>query len=760
MAAMTVVVAILSGAVLAFAAGAARTSSAPDRYAASLGTTADGVISQDHGRSRIGEVAALPGAEAVQAATFVFGGVRKPGAEQPLDALVFVGSYAPMGARLVAGRDADPADDHQFVATRSFVDANHATLGDRFQLVTLTQEQSDKAGFSDEQPAGPTFDVTLVGIIDGPADADDPTTRVQPLAVFAPPLIDGTEVGVAVTIMAVWFRSGVDVPGFRTQVDSLPSSELFSLEPAVSVSASVRTAVQTQGRGLWLLAAVSALAGAAVVGQLIIRRVRLAPTERSRLSALGLTNNQLIGESLGRAAVPVLLGTVAGIGLAASVSGVFPTGFVRRMEPTPGARFEARVVLLGAALFVIAVLVGITVALLVRPRSDTARRPLPIIDRIAERAPSLSASTGFRFAFTRSERDAGSVRAAAIGLLVVVMLLVGSVTFGSSLRRVVSDRARYGENYDLLFGSGATTVSDELRAGVDGDADVASVVLLAPGLVHVGTSTLRLVGMDRVRGDLNPPILVGRAPAADDEIALGRLAAEDLHVGVGSQVTLDGDGPTQRFRVTGLAVVWSIGINDGIGQDGMVTMDGLRRIDPAAVASTVVGNLRPGAPAGSRERVLSDYGAADVGGEEVPVVIENLANVRNLPDVLAGVLGALAVLTVLHITVTSIRNRRRDLAVIRVLGANGRWVTSAAHWQATTFVALPVLLGALLGLIAGQVVFRAVIDRVGAVDQASFPLALVSLIVAGLLVLANLIAALPARTTRVMAPAMALRTVR
>lgn len=95
---MTVVVAVVSGAVLAFSAGAARTASAPDRYVDSLGPIADAVINQDHARSRSSEVAALPGSRSVQAATFLFSGLRRPDSDEPADGLVFAGTYQPLGA--------------------------------------------------------------------------------------------------------------------------------------------------------------------------------------------------------------------------------------------------------------------------------------------------------------------------------------------------------------------------------------------------------------------------------------------------------------------------------------------------------------------------------------------------------------------------------------------------------------------------------------------------------------------------------------
>lgn len=110
-------------------------------------------------------------------------------------------------------------------------------------------------------------------------------------------------------------------------------------------------------------------------------------------------------------------------------------------------------------------------------------------------------------------------------------------------------------------------------------------------------------------------------------------------------------------------------------------------------------------------------------------------------------------LTVVHVMVTSVRNRRRDVAVLRSLGADSRWITRVLHWQATTFLLLPLILGTPIGLIAGRLVFRTFADAVGAVPNASFPYAPLTVVAAGMVVLANAVAAVTARHARRLAPA-------
>ena len=172
---LTLIVAVVSAVVLTFAAGARRTSSAPDRFTAAVGGQFDGLIYQDHGRPRTTEIAALPGASSAASITFVFGGLAKGNAD--VDALVFAGTYDANGRRLVSGR-APRTDSDEFVASRSFIEETNASIGDTFDLVTLTQEQADSSGFDTPNPGGPRLRGVLVGVVDGPLPSTTP--RLSP----------------------------------------------------------------------------------------------------------------------------------------------------------------------------------------------------------------------------------------------------------------------------------------------------------------------------------------------------------------------------------------------------------------------------------------------------------------------------------------------------------------------------------------------------------------------------------------------------
>jgi predicted lysophospholipase L1 biosynthesis ABC-type transport system permease subunit len=174
--------------------------------------------------------------------------------------------------------------------------------------------------------------------------------------------------------------------------------------------------------------------------------------------------------------------------------------------------------------------------------------------------------------------------------------------------------------------------------------------------------------------------------------------------------------------------------------------------------------FRSDAPAGAIERLARSTGLAD---SELlasrtqtgtrPAAIVNVERVRSIPFVLAALLAALAVLTVGHMMVTSIQNRRRDVAILRSLGAYRRWIGRAVHWQATAFTVLPVAIGVPIGLIAGRIVFRSFADSIGTLNDASIPLLWVAGIVAGLLAIANVAAGISVRRIDRVAPAVLLR---
>jgi ABC-type lipoprotein release transport system permease subunit len=124
---------------------------------------------------------------------------------------------------------------------------------------------------------------------------------------------------------------------------------------------------------------------------------------------------------------------------------------------------------------------------------------------------------------------------------------------------------------------------------------------------------------------------------------------------------------------------------------------------------------------------------------------------------LAVLLGSLALVAVAHVLVTSVRRRRRELAVLKTLGFTRPQVRATVAWQATTLAAVGLLVGIPAGLIVGSLVWRAVAEGLGVAGGASIQPLTVLLAVPVVIVLANLAAYLPARSAAQTRPAIALR---
>ena len=744
--ACSIAVAVVGTALLAFAAGAARTASTPARYVAAHASDADAVVWQEAGISRRDEIAALASVDSIASATFMMAGLVPSGSDAPADALVFAGSARAAGATLVAGRD--PTTPHEFVATASFVEGSGSAIGDAFQLISLTQEQADRFGFDVDDPKGPSFEATLVGVVDGVQDGD-PSRPVEPVAVFPTSVLDGVDIGVKSSVMTVSVGRGEDLATLRADLDTLGEAAQFRVEPIQLVSESVQASVRAQASGLWVMTAVSAVTSVAALGQLATRRARLADTDRLSLTSIGFTAREIVAESVATSSIPVLGGALAAVVGAAAVSGIFPTGFARAIEPHPGVQFDAPVVVLGAVGFALAIVLWTWCALVLGRARVPAPGLSPVVERLAVACPTSASATGLRFAYGSARLDSGFARASLWGVVLASAGVVGALTVGSSLDRLIDDPTRHGRSFDMVVGdAGQTVPSEDLRRALTSDPDVEGLTLMTSGQGRTGGTTLLLVGFERLRGKEVIRVLEGRLPSGPDEIALGRLAARDLGVDLGDELSLDGATSTRTFNVTGLVVMPSVGGNDGVGEDGLVTLTGLQRLDDAAVGVALGFKLRPNSPPDTLQRIASDFNLEAAGSTDIPEVVRNLDRIRAVPYLLVVLILALGVLTVAHAMFTSARHRRRDLAVLGALGADRSWLTRVVHWQATLFTLAPILIGAPVGFVVGRQVFRGLADGVGVANDASLPFLVVVSVELSLVVLANLAAAVPARQAR------------
>jgi predicted lysophospholipase L1 biosynthesis ABC-type transport system permease subunit len=219
------------------------------------------------------------------------------------------------------------------------------------------------------------------------------------------------------------------------------------------------------------------------------------------------------------------------------------------------------------------------------------------------------------------------------------------------------------------------------------------------------------------------------------------------------------------FDVVGLAVMPSVAGNDGVGKDALVTLGALETLDPNAAVAYGEATVRSDAPPGTAERIYKRLTHWDPSQGPIPSVagsmpgtVLNSSRVRSTPYLLVGVLGALGVLIIGFVIPTSIRRERREWAVLRTMGADRRWITWTALWQALSITLIPVLIGVPIGLLGGARVFRLFSDAMGVVDSASAPFLLAAGVGAAVLLLTTLVALVAIHRPAVRPPSVLLRT--
>jgi ABC-type lipoprotein release transport system permease subunit len=138
--------------------------------------------------------------------------------------------------------------------------------------------------------------------------------------------------------------------------------------------------------------------------------------------------------------------------------------------------------------------------------------------------------------------------------------------------------------------------------------------------------------------------------------------------------------------------------------------------------------------------------------------LADLRRVSNVPVVLAGILATMAAAMLIHTLLTSIRRRRRDLAILKTLGFVRRQVGTAVAWQSSTLAAISLVVGIPVGVVAGRWAWRLFTDQLGVVPSPVVPTAALILLIPATVLLAVAASVVPGRIAARMKPASVLRT--
>ena len=572
----------------------------------------------------------------------------------------------------------------------------------------------------------------------------------------------------------VRLRNGAkDSKTFNDELNALAQGKPQVSQNEDAQAVNVQRSIHLQAVALWIVGALVGLIVLLIFSQLLARQATLDATDSATLRALGMTRSQVWLAGMGRMAAIGMAGGLIGMLGAFVASPLMPIGVARVAEPSSGLSFDVFILGLIACGVVVMVLALSAWPVWKSTRGiarDVAHSERPSVVSRAAAALSFrpSVSTGIRLAL---EPGRGStevpVRSSLLSVVLAIVALTGALTFGASLNHLLATPRLYGWNWDVHV-----TTNDA------NDNDAALKLLLAdpriedvanddtPPVVLNNKFHFDLLGLDQKKGTILPVVVDGHAPVNAGEIALGVRTIKEAHLHIGSLVTMYISAikpvPAQ-FRVVGTVVIPPTSDTARLGEGAVTAGGATPRMAPPHFQippqTDLFLNFAPGVNKRQAEADLTKtFGDQyTLLYAQRPTDLVNFGQVQNLPLLLAALVALLAAATLAHTLATSIRRRRRDLAILKMLGFVPPQVRATVAWQATTFVSTALLIGIPVGIVAGRLVWTGFANILGAVSEPITPSIRLALTVASAIVLANVIAVIPAFVAGRMRPAAALR---
>jgi FtsX-like permease family len=783
LAVLTLITALMGSVALAGLAGARRTDTAVVRFVQYAGPML-GQVSADP--ATMDKIAALPdvayseiGALMLVIPVTVDGRSvfsQTPGSNVITEAMV----TRPPQARaiILAGRDADQSRADEVMLNESAAQELHAHVGSVLQLRGYRPDQLQQvmSGTTIPPQVAPG-DVRVTGIIRLPTDLTDNldapagVTYVGQGDMIATAAFFNEYKNAIGNFQGISFQlkdGAAGLPAFEAQVKRLggANAQLELGDDNVAAAAFAQRSTSFEALALLVFAVIVTLTLLVVVGQSLVRQVRLVTADFPALRALGASPRQLVVAALAPGALVAVAGMTLAVPVAFLLSVFMPIGLARRAEVSPGLSFDVAAVLGGAA--VLGLLLAGRAAL-AAPRAAragargwAASRPgARTAGRLVGWRLSPAAMSGIRMAFEPGRgRAAVPARAAIAGIVAALAAVLAALVFASSLSYVIGDPAVVGWDWDVTVGNPHSgDVYQQAVPQLRADSFISGFTATAMGdVVLDGSDDVTLVGMQTLRGQVVPPVLAGRLPRTGNEIALGGRELRTLGKAVGDTVLAHGSNGVVSLRITGEVVLSPEITNEQtqLGTGAVMTRGGAAAVSGTPMPRNVflVSLRKPVSPT-ALTRLRQQFPGTVLPATPPPEV-RDLSGVTALPLALAFVLMLLACATIAHTLLTSVRQRRRELAILKTLGFVTRQVRATVAWQATAIAGVGLIIGLPLGLIAGRFAWLLFAGQAAIVPAPVIsPLTLLAFPV--VLLLANLIAAIPARTAARTQPAVVLR---
>jgi len=700
---------------------------------------------------------------------------------------------------LVQGRMADPSRGDEMLMSAGAAAEEGLRIGSSLRVAFFTTAQVNSSSFAGYPPDKPYLVITLklVGIVTDSAQIvqDDDAALGDQLTVLTPALTRRLE-----SCCAYYSYVSLQLDG-GARHEAAVLSAIRKITPDLGQAGGSRTnapvvaqaerTIRPEAVAFGVFGLIAVLAALVISGQVVSRLVRRNARDGPVLRALGAGPVMAVCDGLIGVVGAVVTGSLLAVAVAVGLSPLAPIGPVRPVYPDRGIAFDGTVLGLGFVLLVV-VLTAAAVAVAYRVAPHRAGRPGGDLERSSGLARAAAACglpptavTGIRSALGPGPgREAAPVRSALLGAVLAVVVVVASVTFGSSLSFLVSRPALYGWNWDyaLLAGFSGEENLPAAQTAALLDHDPAVGRWAGVYFAHLkldGQSVPALASSPHA--PVSPPLLSGHGLQTAAQVVLGPATLARLRKHVGDTVVADtGRGPPARLRIVGTASLPTIG-SSGVGsslQMGTGAIVAAARFPAQALnpqGSLVPGpmavfiTIRPGLPPAAARRSLDQVTAAlnrpsdpdgPVGGVVSvlrPAEIANYRTTGSTPALLAAILAAGAIGALGLTLIASVRRRRREFALLKALGFTQRQLAATVAWQSSVPAITGVAFGVPLGIALGRWLWTLFARGISAVPDPTVPALPIVAVALGAVVFANLAALLPGRVAARTPTALLLR---
>ena len=709
---------------------------------------------------------------------------------KPIDAENFLVNEVAPGqlprmVKLLSGRMPRQSDPGEVLASFTLVRDNGIRIGSvlRPQLGSPAQLRGGSGVPADPSPIlRPALRV--VGIV--AAESEFPSGAVSHYDLFATTAFAAKVNPRAALLWTYYVRlehGATDLARFDSRLRALNAYGAYDLDEAAEA---VQASIYPQVIGWYVLTGLAALAALAVIGQAMTRQTVAERADHQALSTLGVRPREFVLLALLRALLTSAAGAAGAVLLAVLASGLTPVGEARLAVPSAGRMSLDLVVVPLGALAVLAAVTAVSVWPAIREARLLSNRPQRQVASVAVAAGRAAARArlpapaliGVRHAFERG-RDGQPVGTALLGTVMAVAALCATAVFGASLTHLVSSPALYGAPFQAYFASDGepgsqAAVNGPLLTSLVGDPAIEQITTGAFVEVNVNGQHVRTITMRGVRGTPLLSVLDGRLPRGDQDIMLGVATMRATGARVGGTVRVAVADPDGKPHVASFHVVGRASLNagtGGLGHGAVMTISAFVNAQcPAGpkrsacqqavkngLATVVLVRAAPG-PTGTAAlaRHVKKYPTLFYEPAE-PAVLVNFGESVNFPLLFAVALTVFGAATLLHLLLVSVARRRIEAGLLKALGFVRRQVAAAVCWQASVVALIGIAIGAPAGVAAGRVLWRVFATNFGVVPVAVVEPVLIAALAAGVLAVANLLAAFPALLAARSRPAQLLR---